>query len=191
MRRLIATTLLISVAGLLATPPPAVRAFGRQAKQGYIKLRRENPDGWFTLLIPAGMGDVARHADVDGGFYRTEGLEVDYDYWVNENTPNFLRNAGGSYRKGPLLACSSKARRTRSSWTRIDGRRALIQTCSDSDEWRGSFHVYHVTFPRLKVYDGAGMRVGMFNLTIRYKHRRHLPAAERVVRSLDFQPRAA
>ena len=90
-----------------------------------------------------------------------------------------------------MLACSSKARRTRSSWARIDGSKALIQTCSDSDEWRGSFNVYHISFPRLKVYDGAGMRDGMFNLTIRYKYRRDLPAAERIVRSLDFQSRSA
>ncbi|HLL76721.1 MAG TPA: hypothetical protein VK421_15815 [Pyrinomonadaceae bacterium] len=187
MKNLIVTTFLVSLAALLIPPPFGVRALGHQATQGHVKLRRENPDGWFTLLVPSGMGKVERHADVDGGFYRMEEFEVDYDYWAYENTPNFLRTAGGSYPKGPLLACSSKARHPRNSWTRIDGRRALIQTCSDSDEWRGSFHVYYVTFPKLKVYDGAGVRNGMLNLTIRYKNRRYLSAAERIVHSLDFK----
>jgi hypothetical protein len=185
MRRHIATALVFSLAAVLALPP-GVHAFGRQAEQSHVKMGRDNPDGWFTLLVPSGVGDVARHADVDGGFYGAGEFEVDYDYWAYENTPNFLRSAGGNYRKVPLRACSSKAQRTRSSWTRIDGKRALIQTCSDSDERRGSFNVYHVTFPKLKVYDGAGMSDGMFNLTIRYKNRLGLPTAERIVRSLDF-----
>jgi len=191
MRAFIVAALLVSLALPPAPRLTVIRASSHKAKEWHGSLRRENPDGWFTLLIPASMGKVERHADVDGGFYRAEGLEIDYDYWAYEDTPNFLRGAGGRYSKGPLFACSSKASGTRSFWTRVGGRRALIQRCSDADEWRGSYDVYYVTIPRLKVYDGAGMRAGMFNLTVRYKERRYMPTAKRIVRSLDFKVRAA
>lgn len=196
MRITFVPTLLVCLYALLIAAPAGVCVPGRfgvvsEAKAGQLRLQRENPDGWFSMLIPTDVGKVERHADVDGGFYRTEELEIDYDYWTYENTPNFLRDANGNYPKGPLLACSSKSRHTQTSWTRIDGKRALIQSCTDTDERRDFHYIYHVTFHNIKVYDGEGMSNGMFNLTIRYKSRRYLPASERIVRSLDFKSRVA
>ncbi len=153
---------------------------------GQSKLSRRNPDGWFSLRIQTLMGKVERHADVDGGFYIINVLEIDYDYWTYENTPNFLRNAQNSYPKPPLLACSAKSRQTRTLRTIIDGKRAIIQRCSETDARKGFRYIYYVTFLKLKIYNGGEFQNGMFNLTITYKSRRYLSVAEQIIRSIDF-----
>ncbi len=99
-----------------------------------LKLNRRNPDGWFSLRVPKIMGKVERHADVDGGFYIADALEIDYDYWTYENTPNWFRR---QYAKPLMLACSTKSKNTRTLRTKIDGKRAIIQRCSETDERKG------------------------------------------------------
>jgi hypothetical protein len=153
-----------------------------------LRLKRESPDGWFSLLVPIAMGDVMRHPDVDGGFYLAGDLEITCDYWTYGNTPNFLRDVNGNYSKRPLLPCSKEAKDTRTSKTRIGGRRAIIQSYFDTKQHRGFLYVYHVTLLNLKVDNGQEMENGMFNLTINYKDLRYRRVAERIVSSLDFRP---
>ena len=157
---------------------------GQATSQLSLELSRRNPDGWFTLRIPRVIGEVERHADVDGGFYVSDNLEVDYDYWTQANTPNWLR---GKYATSLLLACSGKSKNTRTLAARIDGNRAVIQQCSQTDERKGSRYIYFVTFPKLRVFDGEGFHYGMFNLRVEYRDRRHLSIARQIVRSLDFE----
>jgi hypothetical protein len=161
--------------------------FGQSTSNSHLVLTRRTPDGWFSLQIPKLMGGVERHADVDGGFYISDVLEIDYDYWTYENTPNFLRNATGTCPKPPMLACQTKSRQIRTLRTVIDGKRAIIQRCSETDARRRFRYIYYVTFPKLKVYDGEGFRYGMFNLTITYKNRRYSSVADRIVRSINFE----
>ncbi len=189
MRNPIVASLLICLvtqltfARVMASAYPTNKSLVSESR---VNLTRANPDGWFTLLIPPNMGEVERFADVDGGFYRTSDLEIKYSYWTFENTPNWLRDTAGRYSTRPLLACSRRALDTNTFRTRIDGRRAIIQACSQTDERIGSRYVYYVTFPRLRVPHGPGERDGMFSLTIAYKDRQYLPIAARIVRSLDF-----
>ena len=149
-----------------------------------LKLSRRNPDNWFNLLIPKVMGKVERKADVDGGFYISDALEVDYNYWTFENTPNWLR---GQYATSLILACPRKSKNTFTQRTRIDGKRAIIQRCSETDERKGFRYIYYVTFPKVKVFNGEYFNYGMFNFTIEYKNKRYLPVAERIVRSINFE----
>lgn len=130
------------------------------------------------------MGKVERHADVDGGFYVSDALDIDYDYWTYGNTPSWLR---GQYAVPAVLACPEKSRRTRTVRTKIDGKRAIIQRCSVTDERKGFRYVYYVTFPKLKVYNGQYFDYGMFNFTVEYKSPRYLSVAEQIVRSIDFE----
>jgi hypothetical protein len=147
-------------------------------------LSRRNPDGWFSVIVPKVMGKVERHADVDGGFYISDALEINYDYWTYENTPNWLR---GQYAVSVMPACPKKSRHTHTLRTMIDGKRAIIQRCSETDERKGFRYVYYVTFPRVKVFNGQYFDYGMFNLTVEYRNPRHAPVAERIVRSIDFE----
>lgn len=148
-----------------------------------LKLGKRNPDGWFSLLVPKLMGKVERHADVDGGFYSSDTLEIDYDFWTFEGTPNWLR---GQYATSLLLACPRKSKKTRTWRTKIDGKRAVIQQCSETDERKGFRYIYYVTFPKVKVFNGESFDYGMFNFTVEYKNKNYLPVAERIVRSINF-----
>ena len=56
----------------------------------------------------------------------------------------------------------------------------------NTDERRGFHYVYHVSFPKLRVYNGERLKSGVFNLTIIYRDKRHRSVARRIVRSLDF-----
>lgn len=158
-------------------------ALGQSTSQSPLELNKRNPDGWFTLKVPKDMGKVERHVDVDGGGWRSDILQINYDYWTHEGTPNWLR---GNYATSLLLACSAKSKNTRTMRTRIDGHRAVIQQCSNTDERRGFRYIYYVTFPKLRVFDGEKFHYGMFNLRIYYRNRRNLSIAKRIVRSLDF-----
>ena len=71
--------------------------------------------------------------------------------------------------------------------TKIDGKRAIIQRCSDTDERKGFRYIYYVTFPKLKVYNGQYFSYGMFNFTVAYRNPRYSSVAERIVRSIDFE----
>lgn len=149
-----------------------------------LTLKRRNPDGWFSLSVPKVMGKVERHADVDGGFFTSDALEIDYDYWTYENTPNWLR---GQYAVSVMLACPKKSRHTRTLRTRIDGKRAIIQRCSETDGRKGFRYIYYLTFPKVKVFNGQYFDYGMFNFTVEYKNPRHSSVAERIIRSIDFE----
>ncbi len=151
-----------------------------------LKLSRRNPDGWFSLLVPKVMGKVDLHADVSGGFYIKSGLNIDFNYWTFDSTPHWLRDVVDRYSKSPQLICSTKNKKTQTLWTRIDGKRAIIQQCSQTDELRGFRHIYYVTFPKIKVHLGNSVEDGMFNLRIEYKNQRYLPVAEKIVRSINF-----
>lgn len=133
------------------------------------------------------MGKVESYADVDGGFYASDILEIGFDYWAYENTPNFLRNARDWDLKSPLLACESKARHVQTLRKKIGGKNAVIQRCSETDPRKGFRYIYYATFPRLKVYNGEAFRNGMFNLTIKYKKRADISTAEKISRSIRFK----
>lgn len=151
------------------------------------QLKRRNPDGWFNLLVPKSAGKVEHHADVDGGFYTTDKLEVNFIYWMYKNTPNFLRDVSGNYSKFPMLACSKKSQ-VKTWKNKIDGKKAIIQRCVETDARDDFKFIYYVTFPKLKVYEAESRKFnyGTFNLTITYKNRQELSTAERIVRSLNF-----
>lgn len=153
---------------------------GRSNARRSANLVRQNPHGWFSLRLPNDMRRLDGPVDVDGGRYQSDALEIDFDYWTYQNTPNWLR---GKYATALILACS-KGTRTQRTW--IDGYRAVIQRCSDTDDRKGFRYLYYVTFPRLKVFDGEKFHNGMFNFTIEYRDPRQTPIAAQVVRSLDF-----
>jgi len=153
--------------------------------KGFLKLNQRNPDGWFTLLVPKIMGKVQRHADVDGGFYITNGLEIDYSFWSYEGTPNWLRDVGGRFSKSPHLACLKKSASTLD--TKIDGKRAIIQQCSETDEREGFRYIYYVTFPKVRVFNSKDYNYGMFNLSIEYKSKSYISIAERIIKSINFK----
>ena len=159
-------------------------ASGQSSSSVSLELSRRNPDGWFTLNVPTAMGGVERFVNVDGGFYESANLKVEYRYWTNANTPNWLR---GKYATSLLLACSANRKNTRTSRMRLDGKSAVIQQCSETDGTPGVRYIYYVTFPKLRVFDGEEFHYGMFNLTIEYRSRRHLRIAKRIVRSLNFE----
>jgi len=161
-----------------------VSVMGQSSSIDSLKWSRRNPDGWFSFNVPKPMGKVDRHADVDGGFYISDALDIDYDYWTYENTPNWLR---GQYAVSVLLACPKKSGRTHTLRTRIDGKRAIIQRCSETDERKGFRYIYYVTFPNMKVFNGQYFDYGMFNLTVEYRNPRYSSVAARIVRSLDFE----
>ena len=186
MRLLVSLSLLLAAAlgGLCGTGRAPLVLF--QERTPKLKLKRQNPHGWFTLLVPTIMRPPATRADIDGGFYSTDEMEIDYEYWTYENTPNFLRDSAGNYRKGPMLDCGETARHTRTWRTRIDGKRAIVQECSQLESQDEVRDIYYVTIPRLKVSNGHEMRNGMFNMTIKCKAERHREVARRIIRSLDF-----
>ena len=162
-------------------------AFGQATSPDSLELKQRNPDGWFTVSLPKVLAKVERKADVDGGFYVSDILGIDYDYWTYVNTPNWLR---GEYATSRVLACSDKSKHTRTLRTWIDGNRAVIQQCSETDERKGFRYIYYVTFPKLRIFDGERSRYGMFNFTVEYKLRRYSSVANRIIRSLDFEPNA-
>ena len=129
------------------------------------------------------MGKVGRYADVDGGFYTSDALDIGYEYWTYVNTPNWLR---GKYATPLRLACSERSRTVRTLRTGIDGKKAVIQQCTEIDGGNGARYIYYVTFPRVKVFNGWYFDNGMFNFTVEYRNRRYLPVARDIVRSIDF-----
>lgn len=150
-----------------------------------LELKRVNPDGWFSLLIPKNAGEVERHADVDGGFFITNKIGVDFDYWWYENTPNFYRDVLGNYNRKPILICGEKTK-TKTWKDKINGKKVTVQTCFDK---KTSEFIYHVAFPTIKVKQ-MGMReskYGMFNLTITYKNKNYLEVAKIIAKSLKFR----
>jgi hypothetical protein len=84
-------------------------------------------------------------------------------------------------------ACSGRNGRTHTRRTWIDGKRAVVQQCSATDERKGFRYIYYVTFPKVKVFDREKFRYGMFNFTVEYMHPRYSTLAKRIVRSLDFE----
>ena len=152
----------------------------RTANDGLV-LRHRNLDGWFNLLVPTNMTNLERFADVDGGFYRTDRLKINYDYWTFPNTPNFLREGN---LHTPILACDSTTTNNRTWRANINGHRAVLQRCSiEKDGYR---YLEYVTFPRVKVFDGESFHYGMFNISVAYENYGDAMAAARIVRSVRF-----
>src|SRR6185369_3794657 len=138
----------------------------------------------FSLLVPKVMGKVERHADVEGGFYMTERLNISYDYWSYAGTPNWLQ---GEFSKPIYLNCSKESKNTRTWQTRIYGNRATLQQCSETDKREGFHYIYYVTFPKIKVFNGEYFEFGMFSLTVEYKNKFDLPVAAKIIHSLNFK----
>ncbi|HET8670929.1 MAG TPA: hypothetical protein VFM05_09980 [Candidatus Saccharimonadales bacterium] len=176
------TTLTIACFIVWVNAAPIISA--QATSKAVLETSRRNPDGWFSLSVPKKMGEVMRHVDVDGGFYRSSALELNYDYWTYESTPNWLR---GKYATNLVLACPATSTDTRNWRTRIDRKRAVVQRCSMTDERKGFRYLYYVTFPKLRVFDGDAFRLGMFNLTVEYKDRSYSRIAARIIHSLDFE----
>lgn len=159
---------------------------GQKRHAESLELTRRNPDGWFSLLVPTNMGPIGRHADVDGGFYSTPRLEIDFDYWPYDGTPNFLRGPGGLYSKAPILACSKSSKHGYTKRLSVAGERAIIQKClqrSKAGHQKYSY-LYYITFPKIKVRDYG---YGMFSLTVSYKTSSYETLASRIVRSIRFR----
>ena len=155
-----------------------------QSNSDGSELIRQNPHGWFHLRLPSNIRRLEGPVDVDGGRYESDAVEIHFDYWTYQNTPNWLR---GKYSTSLLLACSKKNGRTHTGRTWIDGKKAVVQQCSATDEMKGFRYIYYVTFPKVRIFDGEKVRYGMFNLTVEYKDRRYSSLARRIVRSLDFE----
>jgi len=166
---------------------PNVGTIAQSHSDGPLELVRQSPHGWFTLRLPSDARRLDGPVDVDGGRFESDGLEVSFDYWTYQNTPNWLR---GEYATSLLLACSGKNGPTHNRRTWIDGSRAVIQQCSATDERKGFRYLYYVTFPKVRIFDGEKFRFGMFNLTVEYKLRRYSTLAKRIGRSLDFESSA-
>lgn len=174
----------LTLACFIVWPNPAPIISSQATPTAALKTSRRKPDAWFSLSVPMGMGTVMRHADVDGGFYLSSALEINYDYWTYESTPNWLR---GKYTTKLVLPCPAASTSTRGWPTRIDRKKAVIQRCSITDGRKGFRYLYYVTFPRLQVFDGEAFRPGMFNLTVEYKDRSYSRIAWRIIHSLDFK----
>lgn len=177
MRNLIIFLLVVLMSHNLGT-------LAQSNSDGSLELIRQNPRGWFDLRLPSDIRRLDGPVDVDGGRYQSKALEIHFDYWTYQNTPNWLR---GKYATSLLLACSRKNGRTYTSRTWIDGKRAVVQQCSATDERKGFRYIYYVTFPKVRIFDGEKFRYGMFNFTVEYKDRRYSSLAKRIVRSLDFE----
>lgn len=163
---------------------PNLGTLAQSKSDGELELVRQNQHRWFALLLPRNIRRLDGPVDVDGGRYESDALEVHFDYWTYQNTPNWLR---GQYATSLLLACSRKSGSTHTRRTWIDGKRAVVQQCSATNERKGFRYIYYVTFPKVRIFDGEKFRYGMFNLTVEYKLRRHSSLAQRIVRSLDFE----
>jgi len=157
---------------------------GQSPSSSHLALSRNNPDGWFNLRLPNTIGKIERHADVDGGFYSTDTFGISYDYWTFQNTPNWLR---GKYATSLILGCTAKGKNVRTWRRRIDGKKAVLQQCSITDERKGFRYIYYVTFPKLRVFDGEAFHLGSFNFTVEYKDPHDSRTAARIVHSLDFE----
>jgi hypothetical protein len=166
---------------------PQLGTFAQSNSDGSLELIRQHPQGWFALRLPSDIRRLEGPIDVDGGRYESDVLEIHFDYWTYQNTPNWLR---GKYATSLLLACSGQSNHTRTQRTWIDGNRAIVQQCSVTDERRGFRYIYYVTFPKLKIFDGEKFRNGMFNFTVEYKLRRYSAIAKRIILSLDFDANA-
>ena len=55
-------------------------ALGQSTSPASLELSRRNPDGWFTVSLPKLLTGVERRADVDGRFYASDILGIDYEY---------------------------------------------------------------------------------------------------------------
>jgi hypothetical protein len=171
--------LIIFVLGTVAVPAQKTDDYS-------LDLSRRNPDTWFSLLIPKIFGNVERHADVDGGFYSSKSMAINFDYWTNEGTPNFLRNARRQYSRVPFLACPESAIKLTTNRTLIAGRKAVVQSCRQEKTIGGNTfsYLYNVTFPNSKVFDGEQFKHGVFNLTVYYKNPSDQVLASRIIQSI-------
>jgi hypothetical protein len=151
------------------------------------ELRRRNPDGWFTLLVPKSFGHVEKHADVAGGFYPAHDPNVSWDYWTYEGTPNFLRDVGNRFSKRPILACTSAELHIRTTHLIVDNKKAILQECTVGKRKAAAQYLVYLTFPKIGVLDSGSSEDGMFSITVKYKKTSDRMTARRIVLSLKFR----
>jgi len=152
-------------------------------------LDRRNPDNWFDVEIPKSMGEPRRFADVDGGFWDAPDLRITFSYWTFENTPNYVRNRGAASKEELVLVCPS-SKQTRIVRTRISSRRAVVQSCKETGASNFRY-LYHVSFPRLDVFNGESFNPGTFTLTINYNNRNTVHLAARIADSIRFSGKSS
>ena len=156
---------------------------GQSRNTGGVRLVRRNPDRWFTILIPKNIGTIQRHADVEGGFYSSPELEIDFYYWTNANAPNFLRNARNEIAYQDPLKCSQSDLGARIVRKTMGGHRIILQDCFKSK----NHYIHSARFLRLRVFDGKHFRNGVFNLTVSYSDPSMKSVAQRIVGSVIFR----
>lgn len=150
-----------------------------------LKLKRVNPNGWFSILVPQNSENFLPHGSIDGGDIDSKEIGVEFNYWQYRNMPISISNTINAYSNPPISVCSNRSH-ARTWKIAIDGKKAIAQTCFDNQT---SDFFYHVNFPKLKVFEieSRKFRYGIFNLTITYKNKLYLLTAKRIANSLKFR----
>src|SRR5262245_38082518 len=145
-----------------------------------LTLRSVNPDGWFSMMVPAASADVQRMADMDGGFFTGAPIEVRFSYYAYVNTPNFLRD---SRTREPLREARSPMRGAR--LRRIHGNQAWV-TYSDEEDRKGGYRYrYDVSFFDIPVSVGDGrMFPGTISFVLATNNRLYRSQINRIIRSI-------
>ena len=151
-----------------------------------LKLIRRHLDGQFSIEVPKIFQKPERPADVDGGYFYDNRLNINYNYWTYPDTPNFLRDRNGHYSKKPNLGCSENGVISLTATIILSGRRAYVQECRFQDPSDGFRYLYYVTFPKTEVNDCCGWGVGVFNIGVSYNDPKLRRVTKRIVESLRF-----
>ena len=106
---------------------PQLGTFAQSKSDASPELIHQNPHSWFALQLPSDIRRLEGPVDVDGGRYQSADLEIHFDYWTYQNTPNWLL---GEYATSLMLACPGKNALTHTRRTWVDGKRAVVQQCS-------------------------------------------------------------
>ncbi|TCV95972.1 hypothetical protein EC912_102320 [Luteibacter rhizovicinus] len=169
------------------------------------RLTTRNPDGWFTLSIPAALAKVHRHADVDGGFFDGDDtgarIFVSWTYWTYEATPNAQRDGNGNYPRNAPSMCKEKSQ---SKHIVVDGHPAIVEQCKLSASipayrQQNYRYRYAVGFSELSVAQdvdttseppatGAKRGSGVFTIYVDYRNQGDEALAKRIATSLRFVP---
>jgi hypothetical protein len=149
------------------------------------KLVRRHLDELFSIDVPTKFRKPDDHADVDGGFFMDDSININYDYWLYQDTPNFMRDSNGKYSKKPDLPCLQHGRDVRTSRIIVNGRLGYVQRCQFPNDQLHCF--YYLTIPRAKVRDGNIWGTGVFSLSVSFNDRKLMPVARRIINSLRFE----
>jgi hypothetical protein len=149
------------------------------------RLVRRHLDKLFSIDVPIKFRKPDDHADVDGGFFMDDSININYDYWLYQDTPNFMRDINGKYSKKPDLRCIQHGRDVRTSRIILQGRLAYVQQCRLPSEHL--HYVIYLTMPKAKVRDVDEWGNGVFNLDVSFNDRKLFPIAKRIIYSLRFE----